>query len=1093
MRSPLLPLLLCSMAAAAFPASAQTDAERKRILPPGPLPPPPPPVVWVRPELKPMTLSSAAIDIKVRGHLATTRLELAFQNPNGRVIEGELVFPLGEGQSVSGYELEVEGRMRQAVAVPKDRGREIFEDIVRRGIDPGLAELTKGNVFRTRLYPIPANGVKKVAISFEQELTDTGNGFHYVLPLGWKEEIGTFSARVEVVKQEGIPVGDADKAEPLTFAKWNDSFTAEVKKEKYTPGKPLAFTVPRHEGAPSVFMVPDRLEPSQGWFTTRVEPMAPPAKPAPPISRVGIFYDASGSAALRDREREMAFLSAWIKACRATAVDLVIVRNEAEPARAIQIKDGDATPLLEILRATPLDGGTSLGEVDVPAVSDADAIVIITDGQSNFGPSFPRLFRRDGRSVPISAICAAQAANYPVLDLIARTGAGQSVNLLTTSDAEAITKLSGQVFRFQGIKVISGEVMDAAPALPVAVGRGFTIAGRYKGKTEVELNFGYGSEIMLTKRVVLDPATALEPERGGFVKRVWAQKRIAELLPEPKKNEALITQLGKDNGLVTPFTSLLVLERIEDYARYNIEPPEPELREAWLKLAGDMKKQAPPAQDADYLRELAKQWKEFREWHAKRHPWLETVLAPAAQREAEALAKLVGASGSYKSLSDADLKLARSLSEQAQALSKRWLKEGSEAATRTTWEKEAVDLMLQLDALRQKRLAEAPESAPNAALGGADDFSAAGATRDSLPRRAEMRSLAAPSAAPASPAPDAAADADTKSDGASKKKSETGDSAGLPMEARIEVKPWNPDTPYLKKIRAAADPYAAYLEERKANAASSAFFLDCSDYFREEKKNDALAIRVLSNLAEMDYESAPLVRILAYRLQQLNRFDLAVPLFEEVLTMRPEEPQSRRDLALALSRQPGPDLDRAARLMWEVAGRRWNARFEGIGVIAVHELNALLDSAPDGKRPDTAALGIPAELLGSPATDLRVVLTWDADATDIDLWVTDPAGETVMYSRNRSQTGGRISNDFTSGYGPEVYTIRRALPGTYTVRINYYGNRQQKFSGATTVQVEFQTAYGTPAGKLQAITRRLADQKEVIEVGKFTFRPAAMP
>lgn len=1101
----LIALLLLSNSLLGLPAFGQGDEiGRKRPLPP--ILPPPPPVVWVRPELKPMTLSAANIDIKVRGHLATTRMELAFHNPNGRVIEGELVFPLGEGQSVSGYELEVDGRMRQAVAVPKDKGREIFEDVVRRGVDPGLAELTKGNVFRTRLYPIPANGIKKVAVSFEQELVDTGTGFRYVLPLGWKEEIGNFSARVEAVKQEGIPISEADGGEPLTFTKWNDSFTAELKKEKYIPSKPLAFTVPKQPNSPMIFMVPDRLEPAQGWFTARVEPVSPPVGPAPAIARAAVFYDASGSAQQRDREKEMSFLKTWLKSCGATSVDLVIFRNEADPVRNIALNNGDAAPLLEALRAAPLDGGTSLGAVDVSAVPEAQMALLITDGQSNFGPSAPKLTRGDGKAIPVFTLHAAQAANYAVLDRIARTGAGQSVNLLTTSEADALRLLGGQVFRFLGVKVLSGGVTETAPALPVAVTRGFSIAGQYKGKTEMELTFGYGTSVMVTQKLVLDPAVALEPERGAFVKRVWAQKRIAELLPEPKENETAITQLGKDNGLVTPFTSLLVLERIEDYARYQIEPPEPELRERWMKLAGEMKKQPPPQRDQDYLRELSRQWKEFRDWHAKRHPWLETVLAPAAQRETEVLARLVGPSGSFKTLTDADLKLARSISEQAQSLARRWLKEGADSATRAAWEKEAVGVMMQLDTLRQKRLAAAPETGANPmpdsgldpfASGGGRGFGRAGgapATPSAAlpPPTAEPRSREVPKPDVVGGESDAFAAADGLSDSA-KKDSESGRSSALPLESRIEVKPWNPDTPYLKKIRAAGDAYGAYLEERKANAASSAFFLDCSDFFREEKKDERLALRILSNLAEMDYESAPLVRILAYRLQQLNRFDLAVPLFEEVLTMRPEEPQSRRDLALALSRQPQPDVMRAAKLLWEVASRRWDGRFEGMGIIVLHELNALLDSVAAAQRPDANTLGIPGDLLGSPAIDLRAVLTWDADATDIDLWVTDPAGETVMYSRNRGQTGGRISNDFTGGYGPEVFTISRALPGTYTVRVNYYGNRQQKFSGATTVQVEFQTAYGTPAGKQQAITRRLADQKEVIEVGKFLFRPVAMP
>src|SRR4029079_7275452 len=137
-------------------------------------------------------------------------------------------------------------------------------------------------------------------------------------------EIATFTARVEAVKQEGIPLSEADKGEPLTFTKWNDSFVAELKKEKYTPASPLAFTVPKQPGTPTVFMVPDRLEPAQGWFTARVEAMSPPVKPAPPLTRVAVFYDASGSAQQRDREKETAFLKTWLKSCGASTVDLVI-------------------------------------------------------------------------------------------------------------------------------------------------------------------------------------------------------------------------------------------------------------------------------------------------------------------------------------------------------------------------------------------------------------------------------------------------------------------------------------------------------------------------------------------------------------------------------------------------------------------------------------------------------------------------------------------------------------------------------------------------------------------------------------------------
>lgn len=309
------------------------------------------------------------------------------------------------------------------------------------------------------------------------------------------------------------------------------------------------------------------------------------------------------------------------------------------------------------------------------------------------------------------------------------------------------------------------------------------------------------------------------------------------------------------------------------------------------------------------------------------------------------------------------------------------------------------------------------------------------------------------------------------------------------LAATIEVKAWNPDTPYLKRLKNADDAYATYLKERKDNATSSAFFLDCADYFREVKKDERIALRVLSNLAEMELESAPLLRILAYRLQQIDRHDLAVPLFEEVLKMRGEEPQSRRDLALALSRMEKPDYGRAASLLWDVIRKTWDGRFPSIEIIAVHELNDLLLRAPKEARADIEKCGVEKRFLDAVPVDLRVVLTWDADATDIDLWVTDPAGETCIYNHNRTQTGGRMSNDFTRGYGPEIFTITRALPGTYTVRVNYYGNTQQKFAGATTVQIEFETAFNRAGSKRQAVTRRLTDKREVIEVGKFVFKP----
>ena len=47
--------------------------------------------------------------------------------------------------------------------------------------------------------------------------------------------------------------------------------------------------------------------------------------------------------------------------------------------------------------------------------------------------------------------------------------------------------------------------------------------------------------------------------------------------------------------------------------------------------------------------------------------------------------------------------------------------------------------------------------------------------------------------------------------------------------------------------------------------------------------------------------------------------------------------------------------------------------------------------------------------------DLRILLTWDADMTDIDIHVTEPSGELARYDHNLATIGGLVSRDFAKG------------------------------------------------------------------------------
>jgi len=176
--------------------------------------------------------------------------------------------------------------------------------------------------------------------------------------------------------------------------------------------------------------------------------------------------------------------------------------------------------------------------------------------------------------------------------------------------------------------------------------------------------------------------------------------------------------------------------------------------------------------------------------------------------------------------------------------------------------------------------------------------------------------------------------------------------------------------------------------------------------------------------------------------------------------------------------------------LWEVVARPWDARFPDIEMTALAELNAIVAGA--ATKPDVSA--IDPRLLRNLPLDLRVVLTWDTDNSDMDLWVTDPNGEKAFYGNPLTYQGGRMSADFTGGYGPEEFALRHAKPGRYLIQAQFYGERQQVLSAATTLQVKLQTGFGTPAQKEEAITLRLGARSDVVTVGEFTVEePRARP
>jgi uncharacterized protein YfaP (DUF2135 family) len=117
---------------------------------------------------------------------------------------------------------------------------------------------------------------------------------------------------------------------------------------------------------------------------------------------------------------------------------------------------------------------------------------------------------------------------------------------------------------------------------------------------------------------------------------------------------------------------------------------------------------------------------------------------------------------------------------------------------------------------------------------------------------------------------------------------------------------------------------------------------------------------------------------------------------------------------------------------------------------------------------------------------LRVVLSWDSDGTDLDLHVIAPDGVHVWYGNRVGANGGALDVDVTTGYGPEIYANPVPPQGVYHVFVNFYGSGAGDQS-VTTAQVAIVTKENTLAEKLQLVRVPMRKPGELTLIKSFVY------
>src|SRR5262249_25632475 len=234
---------------------------------------------------------------------------------------------------------------------------------------------------------------------------------------------------------------------------------------------------------------------------------------------------------------------------------------------------------------------------------------------------------------------------------------------------------------------------------------------------------------------------------------------------------------------------------------------------------------------------------------------------------------------------------------------------------------------------------------------------------------------------------------------------------------------------------------AAYLSAKKADPRHIATFTTEARR-RADLSDPAGAVRALSSVVEEYPGRADALRLVGYRLLTLQQPAHGARLFRQAARNRPFEPHSYRDLARALEECGRFGL---AAMYYEIllAGS-WHERFhDSLKVVAREEYAQMMRQAlrrPGITKALQAYFGARLEKLAAAQvrSDLRVTISWNTDATDVDLWVIEPDGTKCFYQNRQTKNGGELTEDQTQGYGPERYVMKKATPGVYRVLVHYF-------------------------------------------------------
>jgi len=530
------------------------------------------------------------VSVTIRDGVVTTRVDQVFRNETGRDVEGRYLFPLPPGAVVSSFTMWVDGEAHEAEILDADAARAIYEDFVRRAIDPALLEYVGRDTLSARIFPIPDGGERRIEIVYTELLVADGGVYRYRYPLDTER----FSARPLGRVKISIDVETTARLSAVYSPSHRMSVertgpfaaTGVYEESDLLPTQDFLLYYGVTADELGMTLLTYRVPGEDGFFLLIATPPEAATDVAALPKDLVFVLDRSGSMSgekIEQAKEALRFVLENLNPDDRFAViafsDYVKSYSTAlEPVSPGAISRALAwSSRLAATGGTDIDGALSTAFALFEPTDRPRFLVFLTDGEATAGETDPVAIAANARASNVAqarvfVFGVGYDVNTVLLDQLASENRGTTSYVLPGENLEVALstfyrKIASPVLADTALEIAGIETFDLLPRVLPDLFRGsqLLVLGRYRGTGDGRITLSGQVEGIPTAFTTVQsfPEAALE---AAFLPRLWAGRKTAHLLNQIRlygESDELVDEviaLSRTYGIITPYTSFLVDE-----------------------------------------------------------------------------------------------------------------------------------------------------------------------------------------------------------------------------------------------------------------------------------------------------------------------------------------------------------------------------------------------------------------------------------------------------------------------------------------------------------------------------------------------------